>query len=264
MAVVGILWSGGLDSTYLLWRTAVTTSDEIVVIHKREEFDTVFERAKSLIREFEVRIKPLHSFIVLDHDFITEYKLPIALRQGARQPSWPLAAYAAQLCEQGKVDKLLSGHEIDNDGLRGLKREDGSLVPGVEYMRDIFRANTTKGSIEFPLLETKYTSATAMALLPQFLYDLTLSCLRPCQGAPCGGCAKCIKRRLLAQQLDSGLSTDEVYNWVLSQSSVNTGLYWGMKQWIWRYMPEMEGRTDFKKNAPPVFSTILDKDLACR
>ncbi len=245
-----ILLSGGLDSTYCAWKTLISSDEELTLAfldlskapdNALEGFTFAAASDKSTNAVLKYRAQKIHrwlsdnvrpcSLLLIDFD-------QIQLVSGeASSPSLCALPTLIGRVNDGIFDKIISGHEKENDGyaMNSSARTDAGRC------KEKFEASATRGTLSFMLLETKYTQATALSEMPQALVDLTYSCDAPRNHVPCGTCFKCSKRKFFCERLDT--PPDILYDGYVSQCSVG-GKWWTMKHWLGVYVKTYDRPVD--------------------
>lgn len=230
-----ISFSGGLDSTYALWKLLSETTDEVTAM-----FIDTSNIDPSLVLRYDLRgwspvseleVQPIvdwlqqnaRSFIFAPQPFTTDY---VVRGFGSTNNLQAYAArYAFPRINSNQYDRLILPSEKENDGW-----SNGGTVeirrPGSIAAREIFIAGATRGSIEFPLIASNYTQANALSELPAGLLALTDVCAVEDQGY------KCQKRRWLQGQLDQGKTPAQVWNAYYANCTPVAGKWFSMKYWL--------------------------------
>ena len=209
-----VSFSGGLDSTYIMWKLLRETDDEITAIFLDQRYGTTNQGEPALspyldfvsrrvarwlkenIREFTYIRKPVYEF--LEDEVLTVY----------------FARYGARLVEDGSFDRVVSGQVGFGDACLGQI----GLTTRVVAAERAFRKITQSGVFWTPLFEWNKRTPQQIAELPSELSRLTLSCQRPIMNqyeiTACGTCEKCDRNRFFSKLLESGISPDEaVIQW---------------------------------------------------
>ena len=259
MGRIAICCSGGLDSTYLLWRTALDHSHQIRAIYLKSDDVCTNKRVLALFNLFMERERPIEIDVVSQAQ-LDDIPWPINISRGRQQPAVHLVKYGATLAANGAIDELMTGHEIENDGIHRTPVPGEVIKAGTMFMQEVFAAISDKGKLTHPLQDIGYSQATAMALLPPVFLEMTFSCLNGAFGQPCGHCVKCVKRRFIAQRLVKE-DHEAVTRFILSQSTVIDQQWWSLKHWVWRYSLEFERKVTHPKNSFPIYPTGAEKRL---
>ena len=199
--------SGGLDSTYALWKLLSTTDDEVTVVvlntntltqQIRDKFDVrSFNSAENGIGRSQ-RVQNILNWLAANVRPCTVVNVDLdenVLRRGIDYPNNPQTAiveWAIAKINAGEADKVIVTTERENDGYSN----GGTITtraPGAIAAKNLFVEFATRGEISFMLLDSGYHQGVALREMPQALIDLTHSC--DVQGSePCGVCFKCSKR----------------------------------------------------------------------
>lgn len=239
--------SGGVDSTYAIWKTLTSTQDEVTTVTLN--FNGLTQEIK---HQYDVRgisdIKGSSraSRVSLINDWLLQNTRPftniivnvtpeILDRGEPNSPQSMLVNWAVPRINAGEYDKIISSAERENDGYANC----GTIsqrMGGAAAAKAAFVKKATRGEIDFMLLTESYSHAVAMSEMPAVLVDLTRSCDRSIE-TPCGVCLKCSKRKFFAEALSSGKTAAEVTQLVLSKSIPQPGRWRSMKYWIAEEVP---------------------------
>jgi 7-cyano-7-deazaguanine synthase in queuosine biosynthesis len=237
--------SGGLDSTYALWKLLSTTNDDVTVVllntddltpQARQKFDvrsfnsaqsnaTRMDRVRSIVDWLNANVRPCT---------LIEVRLDeTVLRRGVDHPNNPqtvIVDWAVQKINAGEADRVVVTTERENDGFSNGGTI-ASRAPGAIAARDRFVADATRGELSFILLDMNYHQAVALRELPANLLALTRSCDSPAP-EPCGVCFKCSKRKLFAEAISEGKTDEDIRSYVALRSELPDGRWRSMKHWI--------------------------------
>jgi 7-cyano-7-deazaguanine synthase in queuosine biosynthesis len=242
--------SGGLDSTYALWKLLSTTSDDVTVVVLNTE--TLTEQVKNRfdVRSFNSlgdgnsrsqRVQNILNWLAVNVRPCTVVSVDLdenVLRRGIDYPNNPQTAiveWAIAKINANEADKVIVTTERENDGYSN----GGTITtraPGAIAAKNLFVEFATRGEISFMLLDSGYHQGVALREMPQALIGLTHSC--DVQGSePCGVCFKCSKRKFFAEAIASGKTDEEIRAKVASKSELADGRWRSMKHWIPEEVP---------------------------
>ena len=219
-----VSFSGGLDSTYVLWKLLTTTEDEVTACfldaryvtednagglaipahrHLYQEIcaDNVVNWLKANTRPFNFYKKNIYS--MQDDEILVVW----------------FARYAAGLANENKYDRFITGaHPSAN-------APNGGLRARVEHGE--FNKLAKRGSYEHPLTiygdddlvvvpPWRLDISQQMVETPSALQDLTVSCLNATSGegtqiVSCGTCFKCLRNKFVRSRLSEGATPSVVY-----------------------------------------------------
>lgn len=247
-----VLLSGGVDSTYTLWKELTTTTNDVTVIFicseeaeksgpfpikaftagksnraSRIASQNIIDWLKSNTRDFTYIIHSLDKSYLLNDPNKSDNPLTYIIR------------YLAKDFNSGKYDQLIISYEKDNDGFCdggtiGAKRQPAA-IPAIEEFKEL----CTRGSIMFPLIDSDYSQAFSRSELPPDLFKLTLSCEFTVPENPykiCGTCKRCVKRDFFKYQENLGKTPQEIHDFVKTQSILPNNQYWSFKNWCSLYI----------------------------
>lgn len=229
--------SGGMDSTYLLWKLLSETTDEITALHvDLNDLDTR-TRIKYDIRSFAFeedasanlfKINMIIDWLkanVRDFNLIVEPISTEYMVRGIGSPNNPpayITRYAVQHINDGIYDRLCLSNEWENDGYAHggtvTTRRNGAWVA-----HEIFVAEAERGRIDFTLLDMDYTQAYAFAEMPKELLNLVWDR----RGGP-----KSIKKFYLEGLLLDGKTPAEASAIAKAKCMLPNGKWHSMKFWV--------------------------------
>lgn len=181
--------SGGLDSTYALWKLLSTTNDEVTVVvlntgtmtkQVKNRFDvrsfnslgdsnSRSQRVQNILNWLSANVRPC-TVVNVDLD-------ENVLRRGIDYPNNPQTAiveWAIAKINTGEADKVIVTTERENDGYSN----GGTITtraPGAIAAKNLFVEFAARGEISFMLLDSGYHQGVALREMPQALIDLTHS-----------------------------------------------------------------------------------------
>ena len=239
--------SGGVDSTYALWKTLTSTQDDVTAVtlnfngitpEIKQQYDV---RGISGIKgsSRSARVSLITDWLrqnVRDFTSVTVNVLPDLMDKGLpNSPQTMLVNWAVPKINAGEADRIVSSAERENDGYANCGTVSGRMG-GAAAAKSVFVQKATRGEIDFMLLDPAYSHAVAMSEMPAILVDLTRSCDRNIE-VPCGVCMKCSKRKFFAEALASGKTATEVTQYVIDKSTPQPGRWRSMKYWLAEEVP---------------------------
>jgi 7-cyano-7-deazaguanine synthase in queuosine biosynthesis len=237
--------SGGLDSTYALWKLLTTTTDDVSVVLLNTDDLTQDVRRKFDVRSFNssqsnadrtTRVQSIVQWLSANvrSCALVEVRLDASLlRRGIEYPNNPqtvIVDWAVKKINAGEANKVIVTTERENDGFSN----GGTIAtraPGAIAARDRFVADATRGELSFMLLDMNYHQGMAIREMPAALYALTRSCDSP-SPEPCGVCFKCSKRNFFAEAIAGGKTDNEIRSYIASKSELENGRWRTMKDWL--------------------------------
>lgn len=230
-----ISFSGGLDSTYGLWKVLTETQDTVTAFAINTDDMTQPERTKYDVRSFygvdNQRVTQaaawlktnVRDFTLIIHPFDPAY----AVRGygNVNSPMPYMTRYAVPRVNSGEYDKIVFCAEKENDGFANggtvAVRRTGSIPA-----KEIFLSDATRGSINFPLIDADYTQANSLAELPPDLLKIVNIY------SPDNPVFKSKKIGWFMDRLNEGKTTAEIYDLWYQNCTVVPGKYFTMKYWI--------------------------------
>lgn len=237
--------SGGLDSTYALWKLLSTTDDEVTVVvlntgtlteQVKNRFDVRSFNSLSDSNGRSQRVQNILNWLAANVRPCTVVSVDLdenVFRRGIEYPNNPqtvIVEWAVSKINANEADRVIVTTERENDGYSN----GGTITtraPGAIAAKNLFSEFATRGEISFMLLDSGYHQGVAMREMPQALIDLTHSCDSK-DAEPCGVCFKCSKRKFFAEAIASGKTDEEIRAKVASKSELPDGRWRSMKHWI--------------------------------
>ncbi len=196
-------------------------TNDIRLFAKGKSLASTLAKAQPIVDWFAANLRPIELVIV-------PVELPKLIPDWPNTPETYFTNWAVEKVNLNELDRIIITHEKENDGNanRGPRGKEG---PGSWLAHDLFVANATRGSVEFPLIEADYHHGVAISEMPTDLLALVTSCNS--QNDPCF-CFKCSKRRFFARQLESGKTMPEIAEYVRQKSALPNGNWLTMKTWL--------------------------------
>ena len=232
--------SGGMDSTYLLWKLLSETTDEITAINLDWANTDPYLRGKYDLRSFtpedwtfDHSDKPqtIAAWLkanVRDFTTVTEPMVSEFMSKDINFPNNPpsyLTRYAIKKINNNELDRICLSNEWENDGMANGGTVGRNRRPGAWVAYDTFVATATRGSIEFTLLDMDYNQAYALAEMPKELIDLV-------RYPKTLNKAKANKTSWLKRQLNEGKTPAEAGAIAKTKCMLPNGKWHSMKSWV--------------------------------
>jgi hypothetical protein len=240
--------SGGLDSTYLLWKLLSETTDEVTAL-----FVDLTDATPRLIQKYDIRsfefsdcgddyknyITDVANWLkanVRDFNLIIEPISTDYLVRGIGSPNNPpayITRYAIQHINDGIYDRLCLSNEWENDGYANggsvTTRRNGAWVA-----HEIFVAEAQRGRVNFTLLDMDYNQAYALNEMPEEL----LAILKQKNGV------KLLKQEWFKRHLLDGKLPSEIGALAKSKCVLPNGKWHSMKMWLTGHEPDQDSQWD--------------------
>ena len=223
-----VLFSGGLDSTYVLYKMLSETDDEITAVTFQRDYDSElyvaypplnFVRLPTLIEE----LRKIRNF---NHNMITVTEEE--MNPNTDHTYTYFISYAAPFLNNGTYDRIVTGRTTEQMD-KFVKISDEKIIKGsptnIAATR-LWRNIVTRGEVWNPLQKdiwhTNFNKLHAFYYLPENLYKLTLSCNRPLAvehethgswNKSCGQCYKCLWDEKVADLISQGYDAEMIDNW---------------------------------------------------
>lgn len=231
--------SGGIDSTYLLWKLLAETSDEVTAFHiDLTNVDHSF-KIKYDTRSFDFHLtedatsKVVNSIVawlkqnVRDFTFLSEPMNEQYLVPDWNVPNNPPAyilRYAIDKINSNQIDRVCLSSEWENDG-----GANGGTVTtrrtGAWVAHEFFLEKATRGRIDFTLLDMDYNQSFALAEMPQALQNIILSSRSEEH-------YKSIKTKYFQELLAEGKTPKECGDIAKARCILSNGKWLSMKHWL--------------------------------
>lgn len=202
-------FSGGWDSTYILWHLLNNTDDQVHCFHVNLEaveyadphvrhghYAQIYEAERltvpAIIAWLSKNVRAItYEEVKIDAIKQSEWMNPVVIKTGAEFP--------------GDYDRFIYGSCPEHRGTQGR----------IEHWRKIWDAYAPKTrTLEFLLQDLGKCQPHAMVEMSLLLQVLINNCLFPIveNGKPehCGRCFKCVTNRWIEKRLDKGVSPDDV------------------------------------------------------
>jgi hypothetical protein len=221
-----LLFTGGLDSTYLAYRILQDTSDELYLYvltpktfspynpswlappnHTQKILNVISELKR--IRNFNVIYEKVNN-----EEMSFELDNPIAYAFYKIIPK----------INDGTYDRISTGHSHDHCSMKYFKYLDILGVGGDKIAKKMFEQNAKRGSFWFPFMthdiHQKYGRYHAIKNLPENIRKLTVSCLpvRAIETGPCGKCGKCLINNVTNELIEKGYNAEDIQCWMEEKS----------------------------------------------
>jgi 7-cyano-7-deazaguanine synthase in queuosine biosynthesis len=244
--------SGGLDSTYALWKLLTETSDSIEAVYidmkdinaqkaaelktsgfcrniSKEETELRFSRVEKIVEWCNKNIRP---FTFIKHI----YDVNLIDLNYANEPAVYLVGLYIDKINNNLHDKIVIPYEQENDGHGSNERQPdfGKVrTSGSTKAKKRFLDQAKRGEINFMLLDMNYHQGYAFKEMPEDLLKLTRSCDEPeSHTRECGVCFKCSKRKFFKQKIEKNESLTEIWDYVQKKSNRKNNKWLSMKSWL--------------------------------
>jgi 7-cyano-7-deazaguanine synthase in queuosine biosynthesis len=195
-------FTGGLDSTYLLYKTLKDTDDEVYAFTLDLKFceETTFDHkqymekvcAMKIAQWMNNNIRPF-KFDIIDvpKGFLYE-KLPMM----------QALYFAIPYLNENLYDRFLFAYSAEDTGLFGQQVKNA--------MKYRFEQYAKRGTLEFPLQENNIGRAHQHISIPKEIMPYLADCTRIGPNhEKCGKCQKCKSRKQDYERLEQGLTPEE-------------------------------------------------------
>jgi hypothetical protein len=253
--------SGGLDSTYALWKLLTETDDEIEAVYidmkhisaqraaelktsgfcrniSEEETERRFQRVERIVEWCKNNIR---TFTFIKH----KYDESLIHPDYANEPAVYLIGLYIDKINNNLHDKVVIPYEQENDGHGSSERQPdfGKIrVSGSVKAKRRFVDQAKRGEINFMLLDMNYHQGYAFRDLPEELIAMTRSCDEPESYAKeCGHCFKCSKRKFFCEKVKNNETMEDIWNYVQKKSITKNKTWISMKYWLFDVVKTYSG-----------------------
>jgi hypothetical protein len=238
--------TGGVDSTYALWKLLATTDEEITAIHFDSDYIDVWtHRFKNLWspRASVIQKRHLNDVIpwlqenVRPFNYITRNIDTSKYVEGKYFAEY-MGEYAVENINNGTYDKFVTGHCKANEGYGSGSTSETVSKQGHYRMWELFKATANRGELSFPLFDVVYDRSVALTSLPSDLAKLVCYCDDPHFNfetetlSDCDHCTKCALKYFYNGQIASGKTTEQIIDYVNQLSTGPNGTYVPQKYWL--------------------------------
>ncbi len=212
-----LFFSGGMDSTYVLYKLLTETDDVVRAVYLRKPVGTNFriplmtEDQLPLLNSLVTELKAIRDFEFVVHDIETSNE---ELRH------WYLQAvtYAAPLLNSGEFDRMSTGRTWEQHDQKCFIGSTFVGTPSEMAVQKLWDRDVTQGVLWNPLETHEYHQdfcrAHALTHLPTEIQALTTSCHYPVVTAnsatPCGNCHRCLWDEKVKEMMLAGYNTDQI------------------------------------------------------
>jgi len=198
-----LMFSGGLDSTYLAWRL-LTNNDDPDGVHLH--YVSMRNDSERLWKKEDIATENIVSYFKKqNYKFIyskSKFEFFGHVSCGWTSDILPVIAQKVALNSYGhKIDVLFGWTPYDLEQPAVRDREDRGVVQNIwkSVVQGLSNRQYVNEKIQFPLIEWNITKDIMFKEMPQDLIDLTWSC-RNGGDTPCGQCHSCIERNQYVNQ----------------------------------------------------------------
>ena len=238
--------TGGVDSTYVLWKYLSTTQDKVTAIHFDTEYvDQRTYKIRNMWRPKAsvIQKKSLNDIVPWLQQNVRSFEYVEHVTDPSKFSSmtiWPeyMGAYAVEHINNGTYDNFVTGHCKANEGYGAGSSAAGVVKQGHYVMWEQFKADATRGQITFPLFDVPYDRSVALTSLPSDLLNMVSLCDDQLWNhdtnslEDCGHCTKCALKYFYNGQIASGKTSDQIMTYVNELSAGPNSSYIPQKYWL--------------------------------
>jgi len=275
-----VLFSGGLDSTYVLYKMLSETDDEITAITLQRNYETEvyvaypplnFAKLPALLNELRK---------IRDFNHIVKTVTKEEMNPNTDHTYTYFISYAAPFLNDGTYDRIVTGRTAEQWD-KSVKVSADKIIRGsptnIAATR-LWKNIVTRGEVYNPLQTNvwheNFNKWHAIYYLPANLYKLTLSCNRPIEvdegkwNKSCGQCYKCLWDEKVAQLISLGYTAkmidewrkEKAYHYGLRRKNISDSIWAPMRIWL----PIEMGKGNYYKVPTENETIVIDSLDKCR
>jgi hypothetical protein len=240
-----LMWSGGADSTFILYKLLTDTTDQVtaVVLDKAPGAQNSIShtpqsslRIPRLIQE----LKKIRDFEVIRKTVTDQSITP----ETDHYYTYFINSVAADI-NAGVYDRIATGRTWEQQDQSVYKNSSVKGTPSQFAAERLFAELCTRGELWNPLVTDEYYENFSrwhvFEYLPQNILELTLSCHSPNStnngqwNEPCGRCYKCLWDQKVQDMRLNGYTAEHVNAWRRLKSleyGGNTGISAPIRYWL--------------------------------
>jgi hypothetical protein len=219
-------FSGGVDSTYILWKLLLETDDEVTAMYLGEEHyngDIYADKSPIQYQRSLVLVEELRK--IRDFKYFKYNVKNSDISEEIQNKALIIIQYAAPFINDGTYDRIAAGGSYEDKFNKVL--DDRDFSPMYYAAHNLFNKLCTRGEYWEPLVHgdwhPRYNRTHAFLDLPKHILDLTTACSAPkidketYEFVECGLCYKCNMTRKYNELLSQGLTPDEITDWKIKK-----------------------------------------------
>ena len=217
-----ILFSGGLDSSYLAYKLLTDTSDEITLLAVVSENGLCEGINRQQVLNMQPLIKELKSIRNFDMKYLYADSSEVTSIEMDRWNTFPMYKFASEFAN-GTYDKLVSGTTWEQCDGAFFKHSSVRGYPKHLDAQKIFSSLTDKGSLWNPLMthdiHQNFNRWHVLKYLPENLSSKSISCSAgKTEDSRCGQCDKCALNSRVRTMIGNGATASDVDDWRRTKS----------------------------------------------
>ena len=215
-----LLFSGGKDSTYVLYKLLTETDDEITAIQFYKAEDNA--RTSVLKDKYYANIPALVEELkkIRDFNFIKKGISSADVTGDTTNLYTFFVNYAIPFLNEGVYDRTATGRTWESQDQKVFKNLWGITPASIAGQR-LFDKFATRGELGNPLIThdfvQNFSRYHAVKLLPENLKKLTITCDDPKINEnkleECGLCYKCVYEGKIIELINEGYTSDQISEW---------------------------------------------------
>jgi len=215
-----VLFSGGLDSTYVMYKLLSETNDKITAVLLETAVGSTNKISSPKVQNSRVIDVVNELKKIRDFEFIVKYVSDNEYDDEIMNHYYTyFVAYAAPFVNDRKYDKLVTGRTWEQFNKKLVETDDKRIGnPSYFAALRLMTRLTRRGYLWNPLVshdfENHFNRWHVFKYLPDNLKSKTFSCNSPVTSEdktqPCKECYKCLWDELVNTFIESGLTADQV------------------------------------------------------
>jgi len=215
-------YSGGVDTTYILWKLLHETDDEITAMYLNEEhYNGYIYADKSPIQYQRSLILVEELRKIRDFKYIKYNVKNSDLTEEINNKALIIIQYAAPYINDGTYDRIAAGGSYEDKHQKVVEHLE--YTPLYYAAHNLFNKLCARGEYWEPLVHgdwhPRYNRSHALVELPPHIIEMTTGCSTPHvheisgEFVECGKCYKCNMKRKYTELLAEGMTPDEITEW---------------------------------------------------
>lgn len=237
-----VAFSGGTDSTYVMYKLLTETDDEVTaILFKKDEDAQVLNLAPNVsytnVPYVLEELRKIRSF-----DFIEHLIKPENQDEETKHYYTYFIKYAAPFLNNGTYDRIVTARTWEQFNQNIISTEHKGSIAEVAAQR-LMEREVTRGYLWNPLVTHEYhqnfNKAHAFLYLPENLSKYVNSCVSPKIinnfAKPCGACYKCLFNAKVRSFLAVGHSPEKIQKWTETKCKEyggDSGISAPIRKWI--------------------------------
>jgi 7-cyano-7-deazaguanine synthase in queuosine biosynthesis len=241
-----LAFSGGTDSTYVLYKLLTETDDEVTAITLKKDktaevLNLAGDRSYANIPYVLEELLKIRDFKFIEHRIREKHQT-----EETKHYYTYFVSYAAPFLNDGTYDRIITARTWEQHNQKMISKTVIGSISEIAAQR-LMKRETNRGYIWNPLVthdfHQNFNKAHIYLHLPKNLKKYTVSCSNPSLEfvdskrivKECGECYKCLFNEKVEQFLALGHTPEQIQNWTETKGfeyGGNLGLSAPIRKWI--------------------------------